>query len=114
MKITVAIFFLFIFPLFRCLLDNWCVGCSTSDKRFVIIQGRGTVEQKQTLIAEIGGAIYVGKSSPGSLDQESPDSYVFKISFCVFPIAVNNVKLLGTIALLGDPVLLCNNVTIQL
>ena len=56
----------------RCLLDDLSVGCmKTLDERYVIIQRRGTVEQRQTLVPDTGGAIYIGKSCPGSLDQES-------------------------------------------
>ena len=56
--------FFLIFAFFRCLLEDWCVGCvTTDDNRYVIIQRRGTEEQKQTLISDTGGAIYIGKRS---------------------------------------------------
>ena len=47
---------------FRCLSDDLCVACATTDdKRYVIIQRRGTAQEKQTLVSAADGAIFIGK-----------------------------------------------------
>ena len=41
--------------------DELCVACATTrDNRYVIIHKRGTVQEKQTLISDAGGAIFTG------------------------------------------------------
>ena len=48
----------------RCISDNFCVTCATTrDKRYVIIQRRGTAQEKQTLVSAAGAAIFTGESS---------------------------------------------------
>ena len=54
----------------RCFLDDWCLGCATTDdKRYIIIHRRGTEQEKQTLVSHAGGAIFTGEILLSRLDK---------------------------------------------
>lgn len=71
------------FPFFslRCKSDDLCVSCVTRDNHYVIIQRRGTEQEKQTLVSDAGGAIFTGG--------------YFSVSRFVFVLCNVNVQTMG-------------------
>ena len=51
----------FLFFSHRCKSGDFCVACTTRHEHYVIIHRSGTVEQKETLVSDAGGAIFPGE-----------------------------------------------------